>query len=435
MKFYIICAALLQFLFFGATPVRAEGVYICNRSDDDVWYVGYWEGRSIFGFIEKVSGWHNIVKNTCNYVHNDSQRSTLAFAKKASDGKMYSVIYKFSGPATEGPDIPIICVPPKDNFSKTVKVLRDKDFSLADPILKTEFAAPCYGGSVGYKSSFTAITGLRSNDQGITLTINSPSKKISEKEFIRRAAIERNRQAEVERKRKELIEKPAPTMVNIPAGSFLMGNIQKGGSQVQQIHVKAFKIGQAEVTFSEWDACVASGGCTHNPDDRGFGRDKRPVIDVSYNDIMQQFIPWLNNKTGGNYRLPSDIEWEYAARAGSVTKYSWGNKVTCQQARYREKFSRECEQKTAKVKSYPANAFGLYDMHGNVFEWVESCGHPLSFNYVPYLNFNKGCGGNRPIRGGSWRYGADEARSAYRSASPLDERHSDYGFRLAQDSN
>ena len=110
-------------------------------------------------------------------------------------------------------------------------------------------------------------------------------------------------------------------MVKIPAGEFSMGDIQGGGNSyekpVHRVSVDAFWLSKSEVTFDQWDACVAAGGCSYNPDDSGWGRGSRPVIDVSWEDITEQFIPWLSKTTGKQYRLPTEAEWEYAARAGS----------------------------------------------------------------------------------------------------------------------
>ena len=129
----------------------------------------------------------------------------------------------------------------------------------------------------------------------------------------------------------------AGDMVSLPGGTFRMGDLNGGGGDgerpVHSVTVSDFKLGKHEVTFTQWDACVADGGCggyTLDDEDEGwdegFGRGNRPVINVSWDDI-QLFIDWLNVRTGGDFRLPTDAEWEYAARAGSTTKYSWGNSI------------------------------------------------------------------------------------------------------------
>ncbi len=100
-----------------------------------------------------------------------------------------------------------------------------------------------------------------------------------------------------------------------------------------QFTIKAFSMSETEVTFVQWDACYRAGGCSYKPKDRGWGRDNRPVVYVSWNHT-KEYISWLNKKTGETYRLPSEGEWEYTARAGSTTKYSWGNRIDCSKARY-----------------------------------------------------------------------------------------------------
>jgi formylglycine-generating enzyme required for sulfatase activity len=193
-------------------------------------------------------------------------------------------------------------------------------------------------------------------------------------------------------KRRELaaqpvkIKKLSPKMVNIPAGSFMMGS-NNGGSDEKPVHrvtIRAFKMSEAEVTFAQWDACVSDRGCSHKPSDQGWGRGQRPVINVSYNDITGQFIPWLNRETGKDYRLPTEAQWEYAARAASTTKYSFGDSESalCQYANHADTSTdyrwrnQSCSdgigQKTAAVKSYQGNAFGLFDM-----KWFNRSGHQL----------------------------------------------------------
>ena len=228
-------------------------------------------------------------------------------------------------------------------------------------------------------------------------------------------------------------------MVNIPAGSFSMGsnNGTKYEKSMHRVTVRAFKMGETEVTFAQWDACVSAGGCLHKPDDEGWGRGNRPVIDVNYNDINQQFIPWLNKVTGNSYRLPSESEWEYAARAGSSSKYSWGNSLSCLQARYGlNRWIPLCgaaDKKTVNVKSYQANGFGLYDMHGNVWEWTQDCWND-SYHGAPAngKTWSQGDCSIRVLRGGSWSSVQNKLRSANRGRKSASTRHNSYGFRLVQ---
>ena len=170
--------------------------------------------------------------------------------------------------------------------------------------------------------------------------------------------------------------------------------------------IPAFNIMQTEVTFALWDACVNDKACKHNPSDEGWGRGSRPVINVSYNDITQDFILWLNQQAGLYFALPTKQQWEYAARAGSATDYFWGNKASHEYANYGS--DECCDGKvigkglwlnTAPVKSFVANKFGLYDMHGNVLEWTSSC-----FNQQRTIAgdpSNTSCEGYE-MRGGSW---------------------------------
>ena len=166
-----------------------------------------------------------------------------------------------------------------------------------------------------------------------------------------------------------------PEMAAIPAGSFMMGSpeSEKGryGDEgpIRKVTIpRAFAAGVYAVTFEEWDACAAEGGCGgYRPDDHGWGRGRRPVIYVSWEDA-QAYINWLRWKTGEEYRLLSEAEWEYAARAGTRTRYSFGDEITPSDANYGGNIG-----KTQPVGSYRANGFGLHDMHGNTWEWVRDC--------------------------------------------------------------
>jgi formylglycine-generating enzyme required for sulfatase activity len=165
-------------------------------------------------------------------------------------------------------------------------------------------------------------------------------------------------------------------MVALPGGTFLMGSPEgeegrdaDEGPQ-HEVTIRSFAIGKYEVTFEEWDACVAAGGCNgYQPDDRGWGRGRRPVINVSWDDA-QAYMAWLAEATGKPYRLPSEAEWEYATRAGTTTRYAFGDEITEKEANFGGTVG-----KTTEVGSYPANAWGLHDIHGNVVEWVEDIWH------------------------------------------------------------
>ena len=158
-----------------------------------------------------------------------------------------------------------------------------------------------------------------------------------------------------------------------------------------------------EITFDQYDACVDFGGCDHSPDDKGWGRGDRPVINVSWNDA-QQYIRWLNQQTGKRYNLPTEAQWEYAARAGSNTRYSWGDEIGRNKANCDGCGSQWDDKRTAPVGSFSANAFGLFDMHGNVWEWCQDW-----YDSEYYQNSAKidpqgpSTGEVRVSRGGSWR--------------------------------
>ena len=202
---------------------------------------------------------------------------------------------------------------------------------------------------------------------------------------------------------------------------------------MHRVTVPAFSMGKYEVTFAQWDACVADGGCGgYRPGDSGWGRGNRPVINVSWDDI-QLFIDWLNDKTGGKFRLPSEAEWEYAARAGSTTKYSWGSSIGSNRANCYEGCGDRWEY-TAPVGSFSANGWGLHDVHGNVWEWAEDCWND-SYAGSPSDGraWESGDCGRRVIRGGSWGGEPATLRSAGRYGFSRSLRDYFLGFRLAQD--
>ena len=179
----------------------------------------------------------------------------------------------------------------------------------------------------------------------------------------------------------------APEMVEIPAGRFQMGRVS-GGCQdsekpVHEVRIASFALSKTEVTFEEYDHFTAATG-RKRAEDEGWGRGRRPVINVSWSDAVA-YAEWLSAQAGESYRLPSEAEWEYAARAGSVTAYHFGNDASllCGYGNHADTSTdyewrnTACSdgvgKRTATVGTYQPNAFGLYDMHGNVFEWVQDC--------------------------------------------------------------
>ncbi len=230
-----------------------------------------------------------------------------------------------------------------------------------------------------------------------------------------------------------------PQMVKVPGGTFMMGS-PEGEAKRQdyegprhRVKVGRFAIGRYEVTFAEWDACHAAGGCKYRPKDSGWGRGRRPVSYVSWKDA-KQYVAWLSAKTGKRYRLPSEAEWEYAARAGTRTRYWWGDAVGENNANCKGCGSRWGKTKTAPVGSFKPNKFGLHDMLGNVWEWVEDCWH-RTFKGAPSTGkpwVADGKCDRRVLRGGSWGYYAKYARSASRAFRPTYNRVSLHGFRVAR---
>ena len=215
---------------------------------------------------------------------------------------------------------------------------------------------------------------------------------------------------------------------------------------------QAFAVGVYEVTFAEWDACVNGGGCNgYRPADEGWGREQRPVISVSWEDA-QAYVQWVSEKTGKPYRLLSEAEWEYMARAGTTTARYWGE-GEAEQCRYANGADQTAKQynrgwtvvacddghhRTAPVGSYAANGFGLYDVLGNVWEWVQDCwnesytGAPSDGSLCTRPRGSEDHCYVRVLRGGAWSSGPRYLRSAYRDRIDLDLRNVFIGFRIAR---
>ena len=237
-----------------------------------------------------------------------------------------------------------------------------------------------------------------------------------------------------------------PEMVVVPAGTFMMGSsgseqdwlVSQGWTKLMvsfegPAHrvtiAQALAVGKYEVTFAQWDACVAEGGCGGDRlDDQGWGRGNRPVIMVSWNKA-QSYVSWLSQKTGDSYRLLSEAEWEYVARAGTTTAYNTGLRISTIQANSAD----SGYKKTLPVGRYGANAFGLYDVHGNVYEWVEDC---VNTNYSGAPSdgsaWLQGLCKYRGFRGGSWNARPLGLRSAFRHSDLSEAGISDTGFRVAR---
>ncbi len=282
-------------------------------------------------------------------------------------------------------------------------------------------------------------------------------KRAAEEAARKRAAEEAERRRAAMRPGREFRDCPeCPEMVVVPAGSFTMGSpsSEKGrrvfeGPQHRVTIREPFAVGKYEVTFAEWDACVAAGGCGgYRPDDRGWGRGQRPVIHVSWDDA-KAYVRWLSRKTGERYRLLSEAEWEYAARAGTRTSRYWGDDdwAQCDHANGYDRTAkaeldydrehapcRDGSVYTSRVGSYGENGYGLSDMLGNVDEWVEDCWHG-SYAGAPSDGSAWVSGGDcglRVLRGGSWLNFPSFLRSALRHGYSFVFRFTYLGFRVSR---
>jgi len=223
---------------------------------------------------------------------------------------------------------------------------------------------------------------------------------------------------------------PAPKMVSIPAGRFKMGNHQGGGEgdeqPVHEVSVNRFAISRYEITFAEYDR-FAQATDRDKPDDEGWGRGNRPVINISW-DEAQAYTEWLSQETGQQYRLPTEAEWEYAARAGTQTKYWWGNEIGRNRANCDGCGSR-WDKTTMPVGSFAPNAFGLYDTSGNVEEWT------CSQYEDKYRGKEQTCvkrANEIVLRGGSGIDFRLRLRSAFRNSRKPSERFRFVGFRVVR---
>lgn len=208
----------------------------------------------------------------------------------------------------------------------------------------------------------------------------------------------------------------------------------RSGNEGPQHPVKfarPFAVGKYEVTFKEWDACVAAKSCGHQPKDFGWGRGMQPVVFVSWKDATE-YAEWLRTKTGKRYRLPSEAEWEYAARAGSTTRYPWGNEPGTSRANFDGSGSQWSGEQTAPVGSFAASDFGLHDMIGNVWEWTQDCWND-NYSGAPSEGkpWESGDCGRRVVHGGSW-VSKPVALAAVRNWHEAVDRNFNLGFRLAR---
>jgi formylglycine-generating enzyme required for sulfatase activity len=240
-----------------------------------------------------------------------------------------------------------------------------------------------------------------------------------------------------------------PLMVVIPSGKFIMGSppaepdrMDREGPQHEVIIKTPFALGVCAVTFADYDLFCQS---TQRklPNDRGWGRETRPVIHVSWRDA-QAYCAWLSQQTGYGYRLPSEAEWEYACRAGTQTPFSFGGNISPDQVNYDGNYPYAgpyaggkkglYRKQTVPVRSLPPNAWGLYEMHGNVWEWVQDAWHG---DYTGATTDGSvwesaDAGGPKVVRGGSWNGNARRCRCAYRFNFGPDSQNFIIGFRCAR---
>ena len=217
-----------------------------------------------------------------------------------------------------------------------------------------------------------------------------------------------------------------PEMVVVPSGSFTMGSKEDASEMPpHKVTIKApFAVSRFAITFDEWDAA----GLAHKPGDEDWGRGRRPVINVSW-EHARAYASWLSQKTGKTYRLLSEAEWEYSCRAGATTKYAFGDTITQRQAQFSAK-------QTTEVGTFPPNAWGLYDTHGNVWEWCEDNWRDNYQGAPDDGSVWAGCGdaSMHILRGGSWIIlTPDILRSASRCRDQPDDRGSYIGFRVTTD--
>jgi formylglycine-generating enzyme required for sulfatase activity len=237
-----------------------------------------------------------------------------------------------------------------------------------------------------------------------------------------------------------------PEMVVVPGGSFTMGSLDSERDHARYeapLHrvtfAQPFAVGKFAVTFEEWDACVTDGGCNgYGPKDEGWGRGRRPVINVSWNEA-NAYVAWLSGKTGKSYRLLSEAEREYVTRAGTRTTFWWGDTISLRQANYNGTYvygnspMGEYRRLTLPVDSFRSNSWGLFQVHGNVWEWTQDCWHEdyagAPTDGSPWVS---GRCSYRMVRGGSWATDPGSLRAAVRGRFAVDFRSNSQGFRVAR---
>ena len=214
-----------------------------------------------------------------------------------------------------------------------------------------------------------------------------------------------------------------PEMVVLPPGTFDMGSDVGPDSEKPQHRIsipQAFAMGRTEVTVGEWRACVSDGGCMARAD----GESQHPVTAVNLDDV-EAYLDWISQRSGKDYRLPTEAEWEYSAKAGDARRYPTGAVVLPEAATFGGR-----QDAPSPVASHPANPFGLHDLAGNVWEWVADCAGSYTERLADTSERRQDCQG--VLRGGSWRSSEVELRSTNRFFYPHDEARADFGFRVAR---
>lgn len=245
------------------------------------------------------------------------------------------------------------------------------------------------------------------------------------------------------------LESVLPTMIDIKGGTYEMGDrIEEGDPNewpVHEVSVGDFKLAETEVTFDLLDYWAAKTGRETPKNDEGWGRKGFPAIHISYN-TAQELIAWLNQETGRKFRLPTEAEWEYAARAGSTDAFlsgvfmsrDYGNygPADCCAKGYDGVYGADKWPFTAPVASFKPNKWGLYDTAGNVWEWMQDC-YSENYNGAPTDGsaWNDGDCMRAPMRGGSWTHYSRNVRSANRNENLRTNAVNGYGVRLAEDAN
>lgn len=234
-------------------------------------------------------------------------------------------------------------------------------------------------------------------------------------------------------------EKFLPELISIPAGEMAVKNSDRRSATGADagprrvVFERPFRIGKFEVTFEQWDYCHQAGGCEHRPDDKGWGRADRPVIDVSWDDIAQ-YLDWLSAVTGERYRLPTEDEWEYAARAGSPEPVEPPSYFGDEDLAWAEDFllAFRGTAKTKPVASYESNGFGVVGTKGNVWEWTDGCWRQ-TYQIDDGLVSRENCG-IRVLRGEHASYMPTFVRDTSTGGCSVKPMPANFGFRVVRDS-